>query len=228
MIISAIKGTAATALKRHLWKLPLDLLEKMVARALLERRFRALFAARQIAQREAVWDHVIETIGADRKILCLEFGVHEGYSIAYFARRFRHPESRFYGFDSFEGLPEDWGNKAKGTFSRQGEPPRLDDERVRFVVGWFHETLPGFVAEGRDYEAVLVHLDADLYSSTLFALSQLWPRYAQFHALFDEFMSQEARALHNFAQAFPCAIEFLAYDHDIPKRVFCRIDRASG
>jgi hypothetical protein len=176
--------------------------------------------------------------------------------------RYRHPESRFYGFDSFEGLPEDWGNKAKGTFSRQGEPPRLDDERVRFVVGWFHETLPGFVAEGSDYEAVLVHLDADLYSSTLFALrrcesigsaesrhesyqalatlrsseksinsqilSQLWPRYARFHALFDEFMSHEARALHNFAQAFPCAIEFLAYDHDIPKRVFCRIDRASG
>lgn len=36
----------------------------------------------------------------------LEFGVHNGSSINFFAK---HYQKTIYGFDSFDGLPESWG-----------------------------------------------------------------------------------------------------------------------
>src|SRR5262249_40230941 len=158
------------------------------------------------------------------RVLYLEFGVFEGYSIRYFAERLRNPQSRFIGFDSFEGLPEVWGRKQVGTFSTRGSVPAIDDPRVSFVQGWFHDTLPGFVTPGR-FDRVLVHMDADLFSSTLFVLAQLWHKFAAVDVVFDEFMGDECRALYSFAKAFPCDLTFLAHDDALPRRVYCRIER---
>jgi hypothetical protein len=100
----------------------------------------------------------------------LEFGVYTGNS----ATGRRHSRSRFFGFDSFEGLPENWTrNWPKGNFSTDGTIPQIDDERIGFVKGWFQNTLPiflkGFVPRSR----LVVHSDNDLYSSTLFTLATL-------------------------------------------------------
>lgn len=46
--------------------------------------------------------------------LYLEFGVFQGTTINYIAQQ--KENETIYGFDSFEGLPEDWGNIKKGTF----------------------------------------------------------------------------------------------------------------
>ena len=225
MVVGLVKNAVITVLKDNLWKLPVEFLEKCTARAIMRQHFGRLFASPMIPRREDVWDYVVQQVGPDRKVLYLEFGVHEGYSIAHFVRGFRAPGSRFCGFDSFEGLPETWGNKSAGHFSTQGAAPKSDDSRVEFVKGWFHRTLPGFAIDPGGYDAVVVHLDADLYSSTLFVLCQLWPRLDQFYAVFDEFTNHETRALYNFSQAFPCEIEFLAHDDGLPRRVFCRITR---
>ena len=221
-----VRAVAIPFLKKYLGKLPVDFLERYLSHAIQQQRFSALFLSRQIAKREDVWDYVVETIGASRTVLFLEFGVWEGYSIGYFAKKLQNPGSKFYGFDSFEGLPEDWGNRSVGTFSTRGAPPIIDDSRVSFVKGWFHCTVPSFEVNASSFDVVLVHLDADLYSSTIFVLSQLWLKVNVCYVVFDEFNGHEARALYNFSQSFPCRIEFLAHDASpFPRRVFCRITR---
>lgn len=79
-----------------------------------------------------------------------------------------------YGFDSFEGLPEPWyGKYGKGAFARVGllEVP----DNVTLVKGWFDDTLHGFLAEHPGPLAFL-HVDCDLYSSTIYAFDQLQDR----------------------------------------------------
>src|SRR5437870_1966975 len=79
-----------------------------------------------------------------RRPLYLEFGVFEGNSMRWWAAELTNPAARFVGFDSFEGLPEDWRpSTPRGWFKTTG-PPAIDDARVSFVTGWFDETLPGF------------------------------------------------------------------------------------
>lgn len=106
----------------------------------------------------------------------LEFGVCAGHSIRFWSEMNRDPQSRFIGFDSFEGLPEDWTrNYPKGTLSTGGWVPEIDDERVSVVKGWFQNTLPGFLKGFTPRSRLVVHNDSDLYSSTLFTLASLNP-----------------------------------------------------
>jgi hypothetical protein len=158
--------------------------------------------------RRAIWR---ETVPANDNILLLEFGVWEGASIRAFAEINHAPGSLFYGFDSFEGLPEYWRGMEAGRFSTGGEAPKVTDPRVRFVKGWFQDSLPPLIdelaaaAEGR---TVIVHFDADLYSSTLFLLFTLAPRLKRFRFIFDEYAGHEARAMYNFLQASGAAAHF--------------------
>lgn len=205
-----------------------EFLENALYRSIHKQKFAALFRSQRIEVKERVWDKAIDIVGRSSKVMFLEFGTFEGYSIRYFASGFVNPASRFYGFDSFEGLPEDWGSKVKGTFSTAGNLPDVADDRVSFEKGWFQDTLPPFSIQGQDFDAVFVHMDADLYSSTMFVLSNLWSKLPTFFALFDEFSGHETRALYNFHQSFPCDIEFLAHDFASPNRVLCRITRTSA
>jgi len=61
--------------------------------------------------REELWTRTLEQVPA-QDLLLLEFGVWQGESTRFFAGLNRSPSSRFYGFDSFEGLPEDWRGMA--------------------------------------------------------------------------------------------------------------------
>ncbi|HJR25831.1 MAG TPA: TylF/MycF/NovP-related O-methyltransferase [Acidimicrobiales bacterium] len=97
---------------------------------------------------------------------------------------------RVFACDSFEGLPEADAarypidvplrlhehaalsvgvDRVRTAFARYG----LLDDRVRFVQGWFRDTLPA-LAEDLDAIAVL-RLDGDMYESTIDALTHLEP-----------------------------------------------------
>jgi len=80
----------------------------------------------------------------------LEFGVAGGQSFRWFLSQNADPESRFYGFDTFTGLPEDFGVYKKGMFNNNTAPPQIDDKRVKFYQGLFQQTLPGFLNEMDD------------------------------------------------------------------------------
>jgi hypothetical protein len=134
--------------------------------------------------------------------------VASGKSFFWWLRRNEHPGSRFYGFDTFEGLPEDWGGYRKGDMAHALSELKLEDERAHFVKGTFQETLCGFTAGHQEELKTmpkLIHLDADLFSSTLFVLSQLYPFLQKGDLiLFDEFnvANHEFLAYKIFTESF--------------------------
>ena len=102
--------------------------------------------------------------------LYLEFGVFKGESINVIST-FK-PDKIIYGFDSFEGLPEDWRyDLRKGGFDVGGRLPQVN-ENVQLIKGWFNETLPVFVKEHPE-PCAFIHVDCDIYSSTKTVLNAL-------------------------------------------------------
>lgn len=101
--------------------------------------------------------------------LWLEFGVHAGGTINRIAK---YTTKTIYGFDSFEGLPQDWAGRIesngvtypKGTFSLGGWMPAVAPN-VQLIKGWYNNVLPGFMAQHPEPIAFL-HMDSDIYSST--------------------------------------------------------------
>ena len=76
-----------------------------------------------------------------------------------------------YGFDSFEGLPENWdGVKDKGFFKVDNLPKV--NKNVKLIKGWFNDTLDDFLKEHpEDFQ--FIHIDCDLYSSTKYVFNKL-------------------------------------------------------
>jgi hypothetical protein len=154
----------------------------------------------------------------------LEFGVFEGVSMGLWSGHLKSPQSELAGFDSFEGLPEDWGYfTAKEQFDVKGRMPRFDDPRVRLIKGWFDQTLPLFLQDIRPQATLIVHLDADLYSSTIFVLRQLRPHLRVGTLLiFDEFFDREheMKAFSEFLKEFPMTIECVAATKALSQAAF--------
>jgi O-methyltransferase len=152
-----------------------------------------------------MYGYLIKCTGLEGPIDYLEFGVSRGDSMRWWVENSKHPESTFVGFDTFEGIPEAWATWPEGSFSTAGEIPEITDPRCSFVKGLFQDTLPGWLA-GREFSRrTLVHLDADLYSSTLVVLSQLLPKLKTNDILiFDEFSSylDEYRAFADTTMAY--------------------------
>lgn len=100
--------------------------------------------------------------------LWLEFGVFKGHSLNKIAAC---TTATVYGFDSFQGLPEDWrSNYPKGRFVVE-ELPSVKSN-VQLCPGWFDATLPKFCNEHEE-PAAFVHIDCDLYGSTKTVLEGL-------------------------------------------------------
>jgi hypothetical protein len=165
-----------------------------------------------VGHRDALYRHAADLIGRNEPITYLEFGVADGPSFRRMVGEFSHPDSLFVGFDSFVGLPEDWLMHKRGTFSNNGVTPEIDDTRVRFVQGWFQNTLHDSLIWLRDRlkGRVLIHYDSDLYYSTLFLLTSLWPHCPEYYFMMDDFLQDDIVALHDFSHAYPVDISFLA------------------
>ena len=110
--------------------------------------------------------------------------------------------------DSFQGLPKpdtanypaDKGDlsswfdelaipleEVKSNFARYG----LLDDRVRFLEGWFKDTLPTAPVE----QLSVLRIDGDLYQSTIEALRNLYPKVAPGgYVIIDDFGAIEACA----------------------------------
>ncbi len=162
---------------------------------------------RKFATREEMFTHLhAENFAAGAQPLdYLEFGVFEGKSLAYWCGLNSNPQSRFFGFDSFQGLPESWNGAPIGTYSAHGQIPAIEDARVKFVIGWFQDSLPAFLASYRPKNRLIIHNDSDLYTSTLFTLTALNSFITPGTIIiFDEFYDSlnEYRALYEYAASY--------------------------
>jgi hypothetical protein len=153
---------------------------------------------------------------APQEGLFLEFGVATGSTLKVIVEK--APAGSVHGFDSFEGLPEHWrpGFPA-GAFATEQLP---SVPGANLVVGWFDDTLPGFLKEYPDPVAFL-HLDADLYSSTRTVLEALADRLREGTViLFDEYFNypgweeHEHRAWTEFVAEHGLRFEYLGYTAD--------------
>jgi len=149
--------------------------------------------------------------------LHLEFGVYKGDSINRFAEL--APDVIWFGFDSFEGLPETWTLGAKaGAFSIGGRLPPVRDN-VRLTKGFFEQTLPGFVAQHRGAKIALLHIDCDLYSATKTIFKNIADMLAPGTIIiFDELINYhgweegEFRAFMEFTAERKLPVEYVAYN----------------
>ena len=74
------------------------------------------------------WRYIYHEILQDLPIDYFEFGVYRGDSIREWISLSVSPFSRFYGFDTFTGLPEHWFKDfSKSAFDVGGEVPDILD-----------------------------------------------------------------------------------------------------
>jgi hypothetical protein len=147
--------------------------------------------ARQLPDPRATLEHGLTLAPAGG--LALEFGVYSGGTLKVVANA---REETVYGFDSFQGLPQDWrAGFPAGTFSVEGLP---DVPGAELVVGLFADTLPGFLAE-HPGPVDFLHMDCDLYSSTVTVLEHVGPRLrAGSVIVFDEYFNYPGWREHEY------------------------------
>ena len=150
---------------------------------------------------------------ASKPGLYLEFGVGRGKSMRWIGAA--ASDRTVYGFDSFDGIPEYWNGNPVGAFA-QKKLPKVPNN-VEFVVGLFDATLPGFLEE-HDEAVSLLHVDCDLYSSTVTIFDALGPRLQEGAViLFDEYYNfprwqeHEFRAFQEFVSASGVEYEYIAW-----------------
>lgn len=148
----------------------------------------------------------------------VECGVGRGrfLTIFAFANQFFQMNRDLYGFDSFQGFPvaskQDFGTRVKKEekitgwddvtpeliyhilghdLDAEGSKSTLDEQgvkRVKLIPGYFNETLERNLPE----RIAFLHLDADLYQSTVDVLQACLPRMSHGGVLvFDELHEEE-------------------------------------
>jgi hypothetical protein len=167
--------------------------------------------------------------------LVLDLGVWIGWSTRLASEA---SNRKVYGFDTFEGLVEDWQVEdaviKKGTFSlsepfaqllirntgvsiRDGVPDALG-RNVEFVKGSTYDTLEPFLAGRPDLPITLFHMDLDTYESCLHALETCKERFIEGSILvFDEYLvtNSELRAFYEFQNRYEVEWRYRAWGLEI-------------
>lgn len=146
--------------------------------------------------------------------LIIEAGVYYGMSLKIIAKKLKH--KNIVGFDSFSGLPESWSEGEEvGSYSTQGELPKVA-KNVKLIKGWFKHSIPKFIKK-HDEPISFLHIDCDLYSSTLDVLLALKNNFVKGSIiLFNDFYGyknykdHEWKALNDFLKLSNFKVEYLA------------------
>jgi predicted O-methyltransferase YrrM len=168
--------------------------------------------------KEDLWDFALSKI--DRAGMIAEFGVFKGHSINYLARRLGS-NTVIYGFDSFEGLRDDWTGHIlrKGHFSLDGRLPRVT-ANVRLIKGWFDQTIPAFLHKNSETFS-FIHIDSSTYDAARIVLALVGERLRPGTVIvFDEYFGfrgwrlGEWKAWGEFVESASCQYEYLGFSKE--------------
>ena len=171
--------------------------------------------------REELYEHVYNNHLQERALAYFEMGVWYGAAIKTWCSLDSNKDSKYFGFDTFEGLPEVWegltANAEVGTFNVGGsiENVKISDPRVSLIQGLFQDTVPHFLEQNdlSSAGARVLHIDSDLYSSALFCLTA-FDRILRSGdiIIFDELSSMdEFRALQDYSISYRRNYEVLGH-----------------
>lgn len=227
-----MKPVSLRKMSSILLRRPSRILREINSNALMVEWSRRNVAEKICADRFEMYEYINSSVLHSVAIDYLEFGVFQGQSLFKWADINTENNSRFYGFDSFEGLPETWDgvttSKRERHFDVGGSIPQTDDSRIHFIKGLFQDTLQGFLSAYEPHGRVVVHNDSDLYSSTLYCLTMLDSILASGSVLiFDEFYSSshEFQAFYDYAVAYRRRYSVLAaVGRDPYKQIAIRLD----
>jgi hypothetical protein len=166
--------------------------------------------------RKKLWNFALA--GVQPGGLLCEFGVYKGESIRHFAEVLAASGSSIHGFDSFEGLKENWhGTQGlSGDLDVQGRLPVVPPN-AHLIKGWFDKTVPEFLAENEGHFS-FIHFDADTYESTRLLFDLLGNRIRRGTVIiFDEYFgfpnwrNGEFRAWREYVDRTGIRYEYLAF-----------------
>jgi hypothetical protein len=146
--------------------------------------------------------NILEQLNISKDGYWLEFGVYSGSTINKLSKLC----NKIYGFDSFEGLPEDWApGHPKGTFKTEIIPQVKNN--VELVIGLFEESIPKFLNERTIDKITFINVDCDLYSSTKTIFKYFGPYITSgTYIYFDEYIDKRNPSGKDESDAF---FEFL-------------------
>tara|TARA_B100001248_G_C27390884_1_gene462292 strand:+ start:1584 stop:2309 length:726 start_codon:yes stop_codon:yes gene_type:complete len=173
-------------------------------------------------EKMGIWNYTInkikESVHGDK---CLEFGVWKGESINYFSKHLKN--EKFYGFDSFFGLAEDWSGQSygKGSFNLNGKIPRTN-KNVKLISGFYDKSIEPFVKnELKDTHLKFIHIDSDTYEAAKTIFEKLKKNiYPGTLILFDDYFGYldwrngEYKALNEFCENNKLTYKYLAFCND--------------
>ena len=163
----------------------------------------------------------------------IELGVFKGTTATIIGNKMSEEgfAQKLHAFDCFDGLPENWRNLEAGTFSVDDMPNV--PENVELIDGLFKDTLPVFTSENKDKKITLLHMDADLYSSTYESFRDLHHMFRSGTIVaFDEFAfwpnfhkgkQSEFEALIDASRDFGFEYEYVmrGWDDEDSKKIRC-------
>ena len=202
----------------------LDLLKNYGVQSSAEFAINEMQNAMVFTTREDLWKHVISTLPAsitqNRIEYSLEFGVYKGDSLNKLASI--SPKTEWTGFDSFEGLQEDWPGTAftKDFFSVEGKLPKVG-KNVELVKGWIEDTLPKFLKRYQNRQVSIVHMDVDTFKPTSYILESLYENGCfgpGTTLIFDEYFGyshswklNEHKAFNDFVDKYGVKYQYIAH-----------------
>ena len=129
------------------------------------------------------------------------------------SQAFKKSEKHFFSF------PEE-------TFDTKGKLPRVKDNRVNFIKGYFQYTLIEFLANFIPKNQIIVHIDVDLYTSSLFVLTSMDKHLTEgAMIIFDEFSSahNEFKSFKNYSESYRKEYQVVGAVNDVFDAVAIRV-----